>query len=211
MNAAPAQVCSSLVLVAGLRQVLSGMPCAKSLGYEWHLIYLDLIGRGLLKQYRVEKICLSVTNAFGLTFESFDIFHSSNLKAQQTQQSSHFSQTHSDSFCESLHWQVKEEEEFNFMYIDFVEGGCSDLFPEERRCIDVDELNKEAEQYFVLLKGLIAFDIECALNHHVYAFLSGQLLDDMEQKMRTKIHEIAFKDGGSKISEMVGGEGPCFV
>lgn len=95
-----------------------------------------------------------------------------------------------------------------FKYIDFVEGGCQDFVPEEKRSFNVQELNKEAEQYFVLLKGLICIYNESALNFHVYDYLSNNLLDGLSKEMRDAIRALAFgKDKESNeamISEMVG-------
>ena len=86
--------------------------------------------------------------------------------------------------------------------IHFVEGGCEDIMPEERRCVDVEELTQEAQKYFEHVKGLLIFDIERILNHFIYAFVEHDLLRDMEMKMRAKIKDVG------DITEMVGGTDP---
>lgn len=95
-----------------------------------------------------------------------------------------------------------------FKFIDFVEGGCQDFVPEEKRSFNVEELNKEAEQYFVLLKGLICIYNESALNFHVYDYLSNNLLDGLSKEMRDAIRALAFggdeESNKAMISEMVG-------
>lgn len=86
-----------------------------------------------------------------------------------------------------------------------MEGGCQDFAAEELRCVEIPELNKEAQQYWVILKGLLVLDIERTLDHEVYTFLCGDLLDGMDKMMRDQIQAIVFKNDGKDIVKMVGG------
>ncbi|CAK8999155.1 unnamed protein product [Durusdinium trenchii] len=87
---------------------------------------------------------------------------------------------------------------------EFVEGGCEDFPPEDSRTLDLEQLNQDAKHYFLLLKGLLLLNIEMALDHHVYAFLSGELLGDMYDKMSRHLNQAVSKD--EDLRKMVGGE-----
>jgi hypothetical protein len=96
-----------------------------------------------------------------------------------------------------------------FAMIDFVEGGCQDLTSDEYRSIQESELNKDGEQYFFILKGLIVLDLQDKLNTHVYEPLENQLLTDMTKAMLEvvsnykdeDIQRIVSADGGDMLKQ----------
>lgn len=90
-----------------------------------------------------------------------------------------------------------------------MEGGCEDFPPEDSRTLDLEQLNQDAKHYFLLLKGLLLLNIEMALDHHVYAFLSGELLGDMYDKMSRHLNQAVSKD--EDLRKMVGGLGGLVV
>ena len=78
-----------------------------------------------------------------------------------------------------------------FSTIDFVEGGHQDLGPEEYTKVDEDEFNKDGEQYYHVLKGLLVFEFEFSMDHHVFAFLKDELLVSWRKDMLVMVEQLS--------------------
>lgn len=91
-----------------------------------------------------------------------------------------------------------------FSYIDFVEGGLQGLHTEEPRSFNEDEINKDCDQYWVALKGLLVLDIELKFDALVLKPLQEQVvLTDMREEMDDLLKKLEAdpKEAG-KIMDM---------
>ena len=96
----------------------------------------------------------------------------------------------------------EQQQDLPFHLIDFVEGGQQDLHQDEYRSINVDAINRAAEQYFTIIKALLCLDIEDILNYEVFQMVENREI--LLRSMREEMLQLVANFQPDEVYEIIG-------